>query len=230
MIKFVLFVWVILTSLNAHSQPDSDYQIAWRSAKDALPNTKIDMIEKTDVQSLYAIHAGDNLFYYDPVSRVVMFGEMFDQKGGLFTTSKHSQPFDQRLLNSAGKAIIVNPGANKHTIIEFLSPSCSHCESYIQYISSRKDVKRIVFFVTNGEPASDRKLNHVLCAKSPSQNMSSLMSSDLAEQIDCQEAEISLAEHRRFADKLGVVTTPLLIVNGHRIEGFQQQKLNQLLN
>lgn len=197
----------------------------------ALPNTPIDEVSTSPSTGLFTITSGKNVFYYDPIAKVIFFGEFYSITGTPISET-HTSVALNRLLTSFEKDAVVISQGNKvtHTIYEFVSPNCGYCQKYEEFISQIQNVKRVVFFVTGGFSAVDGKLNQVLCSPAPVQDLSLLYAKSPTEKSVCEEGKRKLKAHGELVGKLGVVGTPTLYVDGTRIDGFKEQQIASILN
>lgn len=228
---FLRFLMVILTlsSVSVVHANDEKTQHVKDLIKKTLPNTKIDRVDITPSESLYAIYAGSNVFYFDPVGNVLFFGEMYSLTGGNITEEQRGKAFENVLNEHINESIVINPDAKGHTVVEFTSPNCGYCQRYEHFIRTSADTKRIVFFVPTGNPGEDEKLNHVLCSKTAEEDMKKLYDGTLDKLTTCEAGVTKLASHRALAKKLGVVGTPLLFVDKQKVDGFKPEILKSLL-
>lgn len=224
-----LFAFLSLSSIMAAHAEEKKIQEVREKIKIALPNTKIDRVDTTPSESFYAVYAGSNVFYFDPVGNVLFFGEMYSLTGGNITEEQRDKAFDNVVQEHINEALVINPNAKGHTIVEFTSPQCGYCQRYEHFIRTSDDTKRIVFFVPTGNPGEDEKLNHVLCSETAEEDMKKLYDGTLDKIATCEIGVKKLASHRALAKKLGVVGTPLLFVDKQKVDGFKPEILKSLL-
>lgn len=228
--KLFSMILLLIVSSSLFAGDHDEYEKVWAEVRSRLANTNVDLVTKTRIDYLYALHAGTNIFYFDPYSKTLIFGDMLDLSDGSFSKTTHEVSFQDRLMERSGSAINLYREEPESTIFEFLSASCEYCAHYLDYIEKQKNIQRIVFFVSSGSKEDDKKLNHILCSETPMQDMSLLFENKLRPTLDCEAGRQRLAAHQRLAAELGVSSTPLLIIDGQRIEGFNEDSLNALLN
>ncbi|NPV76229.1 MAG: thioredoxin fold domain-containing protein [Anaerolineae bacterium] len=197
----------------------------------ALPNTPIDDVSTSPSNGLFTITSGKNVFYYDPIAKVIFFGEFYSITGTPITET-HTTDALNNLINKYEKdAVVINIGSNiSHTIYEFVSPNCGYCQKYEEFISKYHNVKRVVFFVTGGVASGNERLNQVLCSPAPVQDLSLLYTKSPSIKSVCEEGKRKLKAHGELVGKLGVVGTPTLYIDGTRIDGFKEQQIVSILN
>ncbi len=131
------------------------------------------------------------------------------------------------------KALVIGSGPKK--VIEFTDPDCPFCRRASIYFDSRRDVTRYVFFTPlASHPHAKRKVQYLLSqndmVKAYHDVMSGLFDNAPPMKLPVSEKGIKLQEaQHEIAKKSGINATPTFIISGRIIEGFEQQKIHELL-
>lgn len=225
------YLLMLLIFFSGFAVSADKYEWVKVSIENKLPNTPIDKISESPSAGLYTITSGNNVFYYNPSAQVLFFGEFYSIGGTPITEGHQLKAFNKLISKYEADGVVIDgEGVSKKTIVEFVSPNCAYCRKYEDLISQYKNHKRIVFFVSQGNPAADGKLNQVLCSIAPVQNLSLLYDRANNKYIDCEEGKRKLEAHADLARKLGVVGTPTIFVDGQRIDGFNENQIISQLN
>ena len=221
---------VTLASVGKQTPIDS----VQSALKKLLPATNITLVTPTDMDEIYVVHAQKNIFYLHYPTLTLIFGEMLrlnEQGTPVFPTEEHIKHGVDYLVKKYLKhAIVIGKETAQNTIIEFTHPECIHCKKHHEFISTLSNVKRIVFLVPSDNDQMNKKINHILCSRSPAKAMAKIYSGGQIARTQCDGQQQRLDHLRTVARSFGVTGTPYLIVNNNKVEGFDKEKINTLLN
>ncbi|QWR77245.1 thioredoxin fold domain-containing protein [Candidatus Magnetomonas plexicatena] len=116
-------------------------------------------------------------------------------------------------------------GMGKNVVIEFDDPDCPFCRKLNTYLNTRKDITRYIFFVPlkNLHPLAEAKVRSILCSKNPWKTLEETFAgkhdSDTPPACTSKSVTETINIHQSIATRLGVESTPFLIVNGQPVHG-----------
>jgi thiol:disulfide interchange protein DsbC len=124
-------------------------------------------------------------------------------------------------------------GSGKTVVIEFTDPDCPYCRKGAAFFSNRRDVTRYIFFnPLPMHPQAKGKAQYILSAADRAKAYEEVMSGRLdnsklagttAEGIKLLEEQMAIAQEAR------VESTPIFIICGRIIQGFDQRRLEAAL-
>lgn len=127
----------------------------------------------------------------------------------------------------------VKMGNGKIMVIEFTDPDCPFCRKADAYFLKRGDVTRYIYFIPlKSHPASKGKVQYVLSAKDKAKAYAEATSEtfDQSKLAQITPEGIKLQqEHAEIAKANGMSATPVFMIYGRIVKGFDQKKLEQLL-
>jgi len=220
--------------------PQNDVGVAL-TLKESYPNYSFEKVVKTEVPGVFLVYGKQNVIYFVPETGHLILGDIWDSKGTNITdaprkevTAKFAKVQQEQAQQALGnldlsKAVVVGNGPKK--IIEVTDPDCPHCKKASDYLETRDDVTRYIFFMPLDQihPTAKYKASYILSAEDKEQAYRDIMAGKVQSADVPQEEHILLAEHRQVAKDLGVRGTPAFWVNGTSVSGANIAKLNQLL-
>lgn len=227
----LLFVLVFTLSACFADAKDAEQQL-----KSQMPNLQVDSVSATDMEGIYEVVTGDNIFYYHLKTGNILFGEVWNKSGQSITVNKRTELVKKKLKNidqQIGKAVQIGNG--KNLVIEFTDPDCPFCRRGFEYFSKRDDVSKMVFFFPqmNIHPDAENKARYVLCAKDKEKAFKEAMTGQLDNKkydiCNDKTVEDTLKAHKELAVKLGITGTPAYVINGEIVVGANIQKIEQLI-
>lgn len=205
------------------------------SFKKDYPAVTYESVEKTDIDGVYEVVAGGNVFYYHPKTGNVLFGEMITKAFTNITADRRNNLVAKKLKSlPLNKALRL--GTGKHAVVEFTDIDCPFCRKIEEYFEKRDDVTRYVFLLPldSLHPDSRKKSLKVLC----SENMAGAYKDAMKGAYDgkdiaiCDDKEVVklLEEHKAMAGSLGIQGTPALWVDTAPVMGANIPLIDQLLS
>ncbi len=191
-----------------------------------FPNMKADRIAKSEIAGLYEVQAGNNLFYFDPATGYLLFGDILTRDGKNLSAEKREGLLSRRVQEiplEKGMKI----GSGKNVVIEFTDPDCPFCRRTAEWFEkTHPDATRYVFFypIARLHPGAEAKARYILSARNKEKTYREVMQgaldkADLKTLASSEKSSLLLEEHRRLALKVGVFATPTLWVNGKHVAG-----------
>ena len=191
-----------------------------------FPNMKAERIAKSEIAGLYEVQAGNNIFYFDPTTGYLLFGDILTRDGKNLSAEKREDLLSRRVQEiPLEKGVKI--GSGKNVVVEFTDPDCPFCRKTAEWFEkTRADVTRYVFFypIARLHPKAEAKAKYILAARDKGKAYREVMKGAL-DNADMKTLEASdksgvlLEEHRRLALKAGVFATPTLWVNGKHVAG-----------
>lgn len=223
-IKLLIMLLLLASCMSAINAYSASPEELFR--KD-YPAVTLDNIEKTDIDGVYEVFAGGNVFYYHPKTGNIIFGEMItkdyknvtaDRRNTLIAASLKTLPLD--------KAIRI--GTGKNIVIEVVDLDCPYCRKLEEFFDKRNDVSRYVFlFPLDQHPDSMKKSISVLCSSNRQaaflDMIKGLYDGKAVPACENDDSTRLLEEHKEIARKLGVRGTPTLWINNTPVSGDPSQ-------
>jgi len=221
---------ITLTMLASVAKADDLDSMTWLLKTQVMPNTQIDSVSYSTIKGIYSVRAGNNQFYFHPETWTLIFGEMLNMREGRIVSEQQlQQDMKVELTEASMSALIINPAAQGLEVVEFMSLNCPYCGKHHNYMTQQQGIKRIVFFVDDGNPISRKKINHVLCSQQPELDMSAIYAGKKMVYSTCDSAEKRRVSQAMFARQNGVMATPLVVFGDTRVEGFQPQTIEKII-
>jgi thiol:disulfide interchange protein DsbC len=226
-----LLLGTICLGMAAVSYAASDTSKAESALRSAFPQVKFDAMAPSDIQGVYEVVVGQNIFYFYPDKELILTGEIIDKelknrtaerKGALAAKAVQTLPLD--------KAVKVGDG--KNVVIEFTDPDCPYCRKAFEYFAKRSDVTQYIFFSALAHPGAITKIEYILGAENKAQAYDAMM---LGQDIPANAKPATPAvkalaqEHLALARKVGIQGTPTFFVKGQQVIGADYSKLDELL-
>ena len=223
---FSLFSWACLIlvaigfSLSAQAAEPTDQTI-----RQGLAGTQIDSITATPIQGVYAVKAGDNLFYSDRTGRYLLFGHLYDTATQTdLTTDGHGLPnsdtgedasvipWQSLPLDSA----IVTGKKGGIPVAVFLDPDCPYCKALQQDLQKNTalEVHEFLMPIPELHPDAVGKTEAIWCADNRAEALTSTMLNPFFGQDTASGPECDLSGLKKisqFATSHHFNATPILI-------------------
>ncbi len=129
----------------------------------AFPGLPFESIEPTDINGLYEVTSGSNIFYYYPEKDYLFVGEIYTPAGKSITAEKKNSITAGRMKKlPLDKAVKIGNG--KTVVIEFTDPDCPFCKRAYEFLKNRTDITHYVFLTPMAHPAAITKVYYILDA------------------------------------------------------------------
>ncbi len=206
--------------------------------RNAFPQVPFDSITPSEINGVYEVISGPNIFYYYPEKDLIITGEIVG-KDLKSRTAERREVLSSQMAAKAAEAVkdlpldkAVKVGDGKKKVIEFTDPDCPYCRKASEYFTKRSDVTRYVFFAPLAHPAAIKKIEYILSAENKAEAYDAMM---MGEEIPplakpaSEEVKKLAQEHLALARKVGIQGTPTFFVNGQQVIGADTKKLDELL-
>lgn len=141
--RLITIASILVTSAACANEPKVD-----ESLRQRFPKLTFDSISESPVKGVYEVISGGNVFYFDPASGHVLFGEMWSPKGTNVTAGARGKIQTAKYAHfKAHLADAVKVGSGPNEVIEIIDPDCPFCRKMNDYWSKRTDVTRYVFLM-----------------------------------------------------------------------------------
>ncbi len=212
------------------SQPTTD--AVAKALKTYYPGLKYDQINPTPLQGIYEIVAqGNEIVYFSPASGHMILGEIWSaDRKNLTRATKDRLMAEKISLFPLEKAIKIGNGP--HKVIEVTDPDCPFCRQGSAYFAGRVDVTRYVFLfpLDRLHPNADVKARYILSSPDPAAAYEEVFSGNFDQQpLPDFKDNGQLELHRKIANEVGVTGTPQYWIDGHHINGFNPQMVEQII-
>lgn len=209
--------------LNSNSGVNYELQLI----SSVIPNTAISKYELSEIQGFYKVYLDNgNIFYVNPFSKLLVFGEIWTNGGFSITQndrSKWQSELSQTILKSlnedykvedlkkVAKKVNYGTGSSKYEFILFTDPNCSYCKITEEYFEDNKNVDlHIVFtpFLQNSEEISLKALS----SKNLKQTIKDIKNNKIPNVSITEKAKEELKVMQELVMKLKITGTPKIIV------------------
>lgn len=197
----------------------------------AYPNLPFESVEQTDINGLYEVISGQNIFYYFPEKDYLFVGELYAPPGRSITAEKKSE-IAAKLMKNLPLDKAVKIGNGKTAVIEFTDPDCPYCRKAYEFFKNRTDITRYTFFSPLAHPAAITKIQYILNSADREKAYREMFEGGNAVEpaTGYSEAAKKLAqEHLNIAKSVGVTGTPTYFINGKLVVGADFQQIEKLL-
>lgn len=194
------------------------------------PHFQIDDIRATDVEGLFEVTSGANVFYMTGDGRFMLRGQLIDLDNGRNLTAERRNGLVHEVVESVGEdSMVVFPPRNgpaEHQITVFTDTTCPYCQQLhrglLEMIEEYPVKVRYLAFPRAGlqAPSADT-LRNVWCAPDPQQAMTAAKAGQSVPERD-PACNTPVAEHFEVARRIGVSGTPYLLVDdGPIVPGYR---------
>jgi thiol:disulfide interchange protein DsbC len=201
------------------------------SLRKAFPNLPFESIGQTDINGLYEVISGQNIFYYYPEKDYLFVGEIYVPPGKSITAERKGE-IAAKLMKNLPLDKAVKVGSGKTAVVEFTDPDCPYCRKAYEFFKNRTDITRYTFFCPLAHPAAITKIQYILSAADKEKAYSEMFEgkNPVEPATGYSEAVKKLAqEHLSLARSVGVTGTPTYFINGKLVVGADFQQIEKLL-
>jgi thiol:disulfide interchange protein DsbC len=228
--KIFLGLIAIMTSslLLANSNKDKvNYEL--QLINSVIPNTVVSKYEPSEIQGFYKVYLDNgNLFYVNPFSKLLLFGEIWTNNGFSITQNDRTQ-WQQELsktlvedlkkdyksedLKKAAKKIKYGTGSKKYEYVLFTDPECPYCKITEEYFENDKNLDLYIVFTPLDfhKNAKDWSLK-ALSSKDLKQAIKDIKENKIPNVEITETAKKDFQVMQDLSNKLKVNGTPRIIV------------------
>jgi thiol:disulfide interchange protein DsbC len=227
----LLALWLLVVGLSgaraAEPLPDGWAESAFRAA---FPKVRVDSVHPTPVEGLYEVVAGENVLYFAPATGHLLFGELWSREGASLTAARQEHLLAEKVARlPLDRAVRLGDGPT--VVIEVTDPDCPFCRRGSDYLETRSDVTRYVFFhPLPSHPQARAKAQYILAAPDPAAAYAEVFSGRYDEDpLPEFEPNSRLEEHVRLVEELGIRGTPHYWIGGEHVAGADLDAIRNLL-
>jgi len=200
--------------------------------KKSFPQKSFESIAATEINGVYEVYTGNQLFYYMPGDEILIYGSLVNKNDINITRESFLKKIAQKMaklpLDSALKI-----GKGKISVVEFMDPDCYHCRQAYKFFSQRKDVTMNIFFFPLSQESAN-KAKHILCSKDMSKTYDEVMSGKFDNNASlniCSDKKVDerIQKHVQLATQVGLRGTPLFYIKGQVVDGFDSPVIEKIL-
>lgn len=203
------------------------------SFRKSYPNIPVESITPTAVPGVYEIVAGGRVAYYAPGQEYLIIGEIITREGKNLTQERAGEILGRKIKEAPlEKALKI--GSGPHTVIEITDPDCPFCRKAAEYLATRKDLTRYVFFFPLSiHPTAEAKVRQIFCTEDRARAYEEAMTGKLDDMKfkPCDNpAAAELAKvHQEIGNRIGVQSTPLFLIDGQVVNGANMPLMEKIL-
>lgn len=226
--RLFALIFLLVASTACAAEPDvSD------TLKKSFPKLTFETISPTPINGMYEVIAGNNVFYIDPVSGHMIFGEMWSPTGVNITAAAKDRMMSSKYASIRQKLLAaIKIGSGPNEIIEISDPDCPFCRKMHEYWNKRTDVTRYVFLMplTQLHPQAKIKSDYILSSKDPAAALDEIASGKF-DKTSLPTIVLDDARIKAQTDSLisGINGTPAYFVNGAFVNGANVPQIEKLL-
>jgi len=195
-----------------------------------FPKVRVDAVHPTPVEGLFEVVAGESVLYFAPATGHLLFGELWSQEGVSLTAERRKQVLAEQVARlPLDRAVRLGEGPN--VVIEVTDPDCPFCRMGSEYLKTRSDVTRYVFFhPLPSHPQARAKAEYILAAEDSAAAYAEVFSGRYDENpLPEVQPTGRLEGHLRLMADLGIRGTPHYWIGGEHVAGADLDALRNLL-
>ena len=214
-----LLLWAIVSS-SAFAD-----EAAIRKALSAfMPQGKVDTIKPSEIDGIYEVTMGGNIFYASADGKYLLQGQLYDAEAKKNITETKLAEVRKSALDKIGtqNMIIFKAENSKHQVSVFTDIDCGYCRKLHsemdQYLAQGITV-RYLFFPRAGKGSeSYKKAISVWCAADRNK---ALTSAKKGEPLDSKVCDNPVDRHMQLGEEFGMSGTPMIVTEkGNVLAGY----------
>lgn len=221
---FTYLVFLIVITLNVNAvEPEIEANIE-NALNDIFPDMEISSIKASEIDGLYEVMQGAEIYYVSGDGRYLLQGSIYDLKDRRnLTEAKQSLARVDLLKNlSVDEYIEFSPDKAEHTIYVFTDIDCSYCRrlhSEIDKINKLGIAVRYLAFPRSGEDTETFfNMESVWCSANRNQALTSAKLGKKPIKKDCSNP---VSSQYSLGQSMGVRGTPAIFAeNGKQLGGY----------
>ena len=202
--------------------------------KKTFPRFRVERVLPSPISGVCEVWAGTNVFYFEPESKYLIFGEIWTSSGKSLTAESRARFMAEKI-----KKVDLSPaivwGEGKKRVILIVDPDCPFCKRLEKEIFSEKNRKRVRVYLFLYPLAIHRNAREhsiaVLCSKDPVGTLISGQYGAAAVTPECRrKAEERLEAMKRALEPFGVRGTPVTIVGNQVFYGAKIRNIQKAID
>lgn len=190
----------------------------------SMPTEQIDKVRPSEINGLYEVVSGSNIFYASEDGKYLIQGQLFDAEAKKNITESKLSGVRKAALEKVGEQnmILFKAPMQRFIVTVFTDIDCGYCRKFHseidQYLAQGITV-RYMFYPRAGKGSdSYNKAISVWCASDRNKALTAAKKGDLPETKQCENP---VDEHMQLAESFGVNGTPMIITQtGSILPGY----------
>lgn len=223
-------------TVNAQSTAEADLDVqahAEQLLKSSFSNFEFYSVSPSIVKGIYEIDTGSNIVYYSADANVLIFGEMYNERGENLSEAAIALNAAERLKNLDLSVALEFGPADAPVLTEYSNPLCGWCQRLHGWFDGEGrglNVRRQIIFAVGHSSKSQELAEHILCSDDPEQAFADVYGRRTPRRLlRCDEGRDLVEQHIQITQAAGVSSTPTLFADGERIRGFDAAKIRDYL-
>lgn len=227
--NFLGIIAIMTSSLLFANSNRNNINYELQLINSVIPNTVVSKYEPSEIQGFYKVYLDNgNLFYVNPFSKLLLFGEIWTNNGFSITQNDRTQ-WQQELsktlvedlkkdyksedLKKAAKKIKYGTGSKKYEYVLFTDPECPYCKITEEYFENDKNLDLYIVFTPLDfhKNAKDWSLK-ALSSKDLKQAIKDIKENKIPDVEITETAKKDFQAMQDLSNKLKVNGTPRIIV------------------
>lgn len=195
-----------------------------KSLSKFMPSEQIDKVKLSEINGVYEVVSGSNIFYASEDGKYLIQGQLFDAEAKKNITETKLASVRKNALDKIGeqKMIIFKAPIQRYVATVFTDIDCGYCRklhSEIDQYLAQGITVRYMFYPRAGKGSdSYNKAISVWCASDRNKALTLAKKGDLPEIKQCDNP---IDEHMQLAESFGVNGTPMIITqSGNILPGY----------
>jgi len=213
-----------LTLSVAHADEDAIRQALTKS----MPSVKIGSVKPSEINGLYEVTMGGNIFYVSGDGKYLVQGHLVDVAARVDLTEEKLSGVRKQAIEKLGldKMIVFKPKESKYTVSIFTDIDCGYCRklhSEIDQYMAQGITIQYMFFPRAGKGSdSYNKAVSVWCAADRKAALTEAKKGDTPPAKTCTNP---VDEHMQLAEEFEVKGTPMMVTEkGNIFPGYLPAK------
>ncbi len=189
-----------------------------------IPGSSPDSIEPSELEGLYEVAYGAEVFYVSEDGRYLLNGSLMDLSTGKNLTENKRSVGRLSLIKTMDEEnmIVYSPKEVKHSITVFTDIDCPYCRRMHQEMAELNEqgieVRYMLFPRAGVNSKSYNKAVSVWCSDD---RLQALTDAKAGKKVDEKTCDNPIDEHMALVEKLGITGTPTsVLADGRVIPGY----------
>ena len=207
---------------------DADENAVRQAFAKSMPEVKLDSVKPSEINGLYEVTVGANIFYVSDNGKYLLQGRLIDIESRTDLTEEKLSGTRRQALEKLGvdKMIVFKPKESKYKVTIFTDIDCGYCRKLHseidQYLAEGITIQ-YVFFPRAGKGSdSYNKAVSVWCSEDRN---AALTAAKKDQKIPAKTCDNPVDEHMKLAAEFDVKGTPMIVTEqGNIYPGYLPAK------
>ena len=222
--KKISYILYLAVSTLFGSMAIADEAAVKKTLSEFMPQGRVDSIKPSEIQGIYEVIVGSEIFYASEDGKYLLQGQLFDAHAKKNITESKLAQARKATLDKVGeqKMIIFKAPISRHMVSIFTDIDCGYCRklhSEIDQYLAQGITVRYMFFPRAGKGSdSYKKAISVWCAADRNK---ALTSAKKGENLESKTCENPVDEHMALGESFGMNGTPMIVTEkGNILPGY----------